>query len=47
MYTKEDLVAITDEKDIILHMDATGSIARKPQDLKCKRIIYYCVLAKQ
>ena len=37
---------MAEEKDNILHMDATGLIDRKPQHLKCKRIFYYCVLVK-
>ena len=46
MYTSEDLEAMTGQKPIVLHLDATGSVVRKPQYLKCKRILYYCILAK-
>ena len=46
MYTAEDLQAMNGQKPIVLHMDATESIVRKPQYLKCKRLFYYCILAK-
>ena len=46
MYTKQDLDVVHEGKPTILHMDATGSIARKPEDLECKRIFYYCILMK-
>lgn len=34
------------QKGTILHIDATGSVARKPEDFDCKRIFYYCILAR-
>lgn len=46
MYTKEDLDAVPFGQPIILHMDATGPRVRTPQDLKCKRIYYYCIIMK-
>lgn len=46
MHTAQDLVAMKSQKNIILHLDATGSIVRRPQDLDCKRIYYFCILAR-
>ena len=46
MYREAEINVFIQEKPLILHMDATGSICRKPQDLNCKRILYHCILAK-
>ena len=46
MYREAELRTLEGEKRIILHMDATGSIVRKPQDIKCKRILYHVILTK-
>lgn len=46
MFTEEDLAAMDSQRNIILHMDSTGSLFRKPQYLKCKRIYYYSIIAK-
>ena len=42
MFTKEQLQIIEEEDLRILFMDATSSIIRKPQSLRCKKIFYYC-----
>lgn len=46
MFTKEDLLLFNEKRNTILHMDATGSVVRRPESLKCKKIFYYSIVAK-
>ena len=44
MFTKEQLQLVQSEDRKIVHMDGTGSIARKP--FKCPIIMYYCLVCR-
>ena len=46
MFREAELNLVNKGKKFILHMDATGSIVRRPQDLNCKRIFYYAAVVK-
>jgi len=46
MYTEEQ-INILDKNDIIIHFDATGTVVRKPKDIKCKRILYYAMVVNK
>lgn len=41
MYTEEQINTL-DKSDIILHFDATGSVIRKPKNIKCKNV--FCII---
>lgn len=46
MYTEEQ-INILDKNDIVIHFDATGTVVRKPKDIKCKRILYYAMVVNK
>lgn len=46
IYTEEQLNTL-DKNDIIAHFDATGTVVRKPKDIKCKRILYYAIVVNK
>lgn len=45
MYTEEQINAL--DKNDIIYFDATGSVVRKPKDIKCKRILYYAIVVNK
>lgn len=46
MYRKAELNIAAEEKELIVHLDATGCYARNPANVPCKKIFYYVILFK-
>lgn len=47
MYSKRQLSTISSiRKPRIAHINATGSIARKLDNIACNKMFYYCVVCK-
>lgn len=43
MFTEAQFNTLDVVDAIIVHFDATGSVVRKPNDIRCKRIMYYAI----
>lgn len=43
----EEQINLLEKTDIIYHFDSTGSVVRKPNDIKCKRVYYYVIVVNK